>query len=489
MSELDRSAVVRMVTAHGFNVEPAAVERLQSMPDPASTIESALAALPSDAIKLTLNDLPEENGNPLVSTGDQPENATTAAGSAGEISGDSHQELTISGDITGKSTGTGSYDDFVTLFRDRYTKLANMISGRVQHRSIRSLGDLRGGTELGIIGMVNDIRSTKNGHWLIELEDETGVFPALILKDREAADEIDDLLTDEVIGITGTLSDDGEILFADGIAFPDIPRTRTSGTADRPVEAALVSDIHVGSNEYLADAWHRFAEWLHSDEAARVEYLLIAGDMVEGVGVYPGQDADLAIVDVYEQYEAFSEELKAIPGDLEVIMIPGNHDAVRLAEPQPAFDEDIASLLDSHNVTITANPSTIEIEGVSFLMYHGASFDEVIAECPEPVSYEHPEEAMVRLLRKRHLAPRYGGGMRIAPEESDYLVIDPVPDVFHAGHVHTFGVTSYRGVRAVNTGCWQAQTDFQRRNNLEPDPAHAAIVSLDTLDLTVRKFI
>jgi DNA polymerase II small subunit len=399
------------------------------------------------------------------------------------------RSLDITGDVTGQSTGTGEYGDFVKVFRDRYEKLSKQLRGRVNHRPAEAIGSMNGGSDAAIVGLVNDIRSTKNGHWIVELEDTTGTFPCLVMKDREFAGMVEELLLDECVAIEGTLSDDGEIIFVDSMYFPDIPRTHTPNTADRHVQAALVSDLHVGSQEFEADAWDRFASWLHTEEAARVEYLLIAGDMVEGVGVYPDQDEELDIVDIYDQYEAFSERLKDVPGDMEVVMIPGNHDAVRLAEPQPGFDEQLRDIMSAHDARITGNPSLVTVEGVNVLMYHGVSLDEVIAELPEgKASYEEPHKAMYQLLKKRHVAPQFGGKTRLAPEKKDYLVMEEVPDVFHTGHVHKLGWGKYHNVLAVNSGCWQAQTDFQKSVNIDPDVGHAPILDLDTLDMTVRKF-
>jgi DNA polymerase II small subunit len=170
-------------------------------------------------------------------------------------------------------------------------------------------------------------------------------------------------------------------------------------------------------------------------------------------------------------------------------MIPGNHDAVRLAEPQPAFDENLREIMSAHDARITGNPSTVTIEGVSVLMYHGVSLDEVIAELPEEkASYDEPHKAMYQLLKKRHVAPQYGGKLRVAPEEKDYLVVDDVPDIFHTGHVHKLGWGKYHNVLAVNSGCWQAQTDFQKSVNIDPDAGYAPVVDLDTLDMTVYDF-
>ena len=409
---------------------------------------------------------------------------------SGRTADPSRRSLEIGNDMTGYSTGTGEYDDFVATFRDRYERLAGKLRGRVNHRNATALQASPGGGDAGIVGMISDIRSTASGHWLIELEDTTGVFPCLVMKDRPIAGLVEELLFDEVIAVEGTLSDDGSILFVNDLYFPDIPRTYEPSTADRHVKAALISDIHVGSQEFMADAWSRFASWLHTEAADRIEYLLIAGDMVEGVGVYPDQDEELDIVDIFEQYRRFSEYLKEVPGDLEIVMIPGNHDAVRLAEPQPGFDEELRSIMTAHDARIVSNPAVVTIEGVSVLMYHGVSLDEVIAELPgEKANYDEPHRAMYQLLKKRHVAPQFGGHTRLAPEEKDYLVMDEVPDIFHTGHVHKLGWGKYRNVMAVNSGCWQAQTDFQKSVNIDPDVGFAPVIDLDTLEMTVHKFL
>ncbi|WP_426964637.1 DNA-directed DNA polymerase II small subunit [Haloparvum alkalitolerans] len=455
--------------------------------DPAKAPDEAPDQDPSVSTGDTPHKPPSEAvGTPVETKGDEDGDTTVDAAHDRDLS---LRELAIANDMTGNSTGTGEYGDFVRTFRDRYERLSSVLRGRVNHRPAEAIDAMPGGSDAAMIGLVNDVRSTKSGHWLVELEDTTGTFPALIMKDKGIADNVDELLLDECVAVDGTLADDGGILFADALHFPDVPRTHRPNTADRHVQAALISDVHVGSQEFMADAWHRFTDWLHTEEAAPVEYLLLAGDMVEGVGVYPNQDEELDIVDIYEQYERFSEYLKEVPADTEIVMIPGNHDAVRLAEPQPGFDDELREIMSAHDARIVSNPATVTVENVSVLMYHGVSLDEVIAELPEEkASYDEPHKAMYQLLKKRHVAPQFGGHTRVAPEDRDYLVIDDVPDVFHTGHVHKLGWGKYHNVLAVNSGCWQAQTDFQKSVNIDPDAGFAPILDLDTLEMTVRKF-
>jgi len=533
--------IVGELTSRGYNADREAVTLLAGADDPDVALEAAVERAPEDALKLSadhvervIDEIAKSRGTTTsVSTG--RENGATSGGTRGspaETKGVEHEngaatstdpgsgpgpssdggvtdvsrpEESVrdpnfdarspdtSSDVTGQSTGTGEYEDFVSVFRDRFKRLSGQLRGRVNARPTSAVAEMPGGGETAIIGMISDIRSTASGHWLIELEDTSGTYPCLVMKDREFAGQVEELLFDEVIAVEGTLSDDNGdgdgILFVDSMHFPDVPRTYKPSTADRHVQAALVSDVHVGSQEFMADAWSTFADWLHTEEADAVEYLLIAGDMVEGVGVYPDQDEELDIVDIYEQYEAFSEYLKEVPGDMEILMIPGNHDAVRLAEPQPGFDEELRDIMSVHDARISGNPSTVTVEGVDILMYHGVSLDEVIAELPDDkASYEEPHRAMYQLLKKRHVAPQFGGKTRLAPEEEDYLVMDDVPDVFHTGHVHKLGWGKYHNVLAVNSGCWQEQTAFQKAVNIDPDAGFAPILDLDTLDMTVRQF-
>ncbi|NGM68707.1 DNA-directed DNA polymerase II small subunit [Natronolimnobius sp. AArcel1] len=518
----DHARIVSELTSRGYNAEREAVTQLAAADQPAAVLEFLLDELPADALVVrsthvesarsaletdaaATNPDPapdaaaQADSTPSVSTGTtQP----TAGGSGAETPVETEgsqpiersvdhdlRDLEITGDMTGQSTGTGDYSDFVTVFRDRLERLGSKLRGRINHRPATAIQSMPGGSEVAMVGLVNDVRSTASGHWLVELEDATGTFPWLVMKDREYADLVGELLCDEALAMEGTLSDDAGIAFVDSMYFPDVPRTHEPSTADRHVQAALISDVHVGSDEFMADAWNDFSDWLHTEQAKHVEYLLIAGDMVEGVGVYPNQDDELEIIDIYEQYEAFNERLKQVPGDLDVVMIPGNHDAVRLAEPQPGFDEKLRGIMSAHDPQIVSNPSTVTLEGVSVLMYHGVSLDEVIAELPEEkANYDEPHKAMFQLLKKRHVAPQFGGHTRLAPEEEDYLVIDEVPDIFHTGHVHKLGFGKYHNVLAINSGCWQSQTDFQKSVNIDPDAGFAPIVDLDTLDVTVQKF-
>ena len=390
-------------------------------------------------------------------------------------------EYDVRNDITGESTCTGEYPDFVDYFRDRFNRLSRTLRSRIQPRSIESAAS--GGKDVALVGMVNEVRTTSSDrdNRLVELEDPTGTI-RLLLSD-ELVETAETLVVDEVIGIEGRLSDDGGMVFVEEVHFPEVPPRREPNTASRDVKAVLVSDVHVGSDTFVGERWDIFADWI--TDRADVEYVLVGGDLVEGVGIYPGQDEELEVIDLYDQYAACAERFAQLPDDVEIITITGNHDSVRLAEPQPALDERFREPF-GDNVSFHGNPSVVTVEGVDVLMYHGMSLNPFAESLPH-VEIEEPQTAMVEMLRKRHLAPMYGD-VRLAPESRDYLVIDEVPDVLHTGHTHTVGAEKYRNVLTVNTGAWQSQTPYQKAMNIQPDVGYAGVLDLSTLELDMKQF-
>src|SRR2546422_1345058 len=291
---------------------------------------------------------------------------------------------------------------------------------------------------------------------------------------------------DEVVGVVGTVNDRG-LVIAKSIVRRDLPTVKVFRGTRHHVRAAFMSDIHVGSRTFLEDKWCKVSSWIGgADEiAASIRYLVVSGDVVDGIGVYPRQDEELAIDDIYGQYEALARMIADLPDRITVVMLPGNHDAVRPAEPQPAFPTSIQHLFDS-NVIFAGNPSLLSLEGVRVLAYHGRSMDDLVSAIPG-MSYARPIDAMKAMLRMRHLAPIYGGKTPIAPEAEDHLIIEEVPDIFATGHVHAAGVDQYRGAVLVNSSTWQAQTPYQKMRNIEPMPARLPIVDLASGQAIVRE--
>jgi DNA polymerase II small subunit len=402
-------------------------------------------------------------------------------------------------DITGRSTCEGTTQDFVTYFQDRFRQVSKMLRARRELRNAVAVERVKPGQQdVQLIGMVVSTNTTKNGHRRLEVEDETGAIACMVkADDRPLVAMADSIVEDEVIGVVGQAGSKGDIVFVQSLLRPDIPlpdQDRKRG-AEAPVMAAFLSDIHVGSHTFLGENWKRMLRWLNGqggskrerDAAGRVKYLVIPGDLVDGVGVYPGQESELSIPDIYDQYGAFGDWMEKVPDHIEVVVQPGNHDASRPAEPQPAFTGEVRSRFDRHAAHFLGNPATFRMHGVTTLGYHGFSLVDYATSVAN-LEYDKPLPIMQQMLQSRHLAPMYGGRTPIAPEHHDYLVVSEVPDLFVTGHVHVPGIANYRGVQMVNCGTWQSQTLYQKMLNFTPDPCRMPLIDLQTLRGTLVDF-
>ena len=169
-------------------------------------------------------------------------------------------------------------------------------------------------------------------------------------------------------------------------------------------------------------------------------------------------------------------------------MFSGNHDPGRRALPQPAIPQKYNSdLWNRENFFMLGNPAMVSLNGVKVLAFHGQSIDDVVRTTPG-LSFDKPAKVMRSLLQARHLSPIYGGQTPLAPEVEDMMVIDEVPDIFHAGHVHVVDLDLYRGILLVNSGAWQHQTPFQAGVGMMPTPGMAVLVNLKTFKVWTKDF-
>ena len=407
-------------------------------------------------------------------------------------------EFTVIKDITGNSNCEGTTQDFVKLFRNRYSILRKII--RNQRREMANVLPInrikKGLNEVQIIGIVSNVRTTVNGHKLIELEDETGTINFIALKNNpDSYNQASEVIIDEIVGAIGKFSKNGDLLIANRFVFPDIRLRQHTNHADIPVYAAFLSDVHMGSNMFMEPEWNAFLKWINGNlgnsrqrvVASKIKYLILPGDLVDGIGIYPNQEKELLITDIYKQYEELAHQLTQIPEHITIILQPGNHDAVRPAEPQPTFEKEIQQLFTGREFRFIGNPCYFTLHGVEILSYHGQSLLDFATNI-QTINYNQPTDAMKIMLRKRHLAPVYGGYTPLAPEHTDYMIIDRVPEIFVTGHVHTSFITQYRGVTLINASSWQSQTSYQKMLNFIPDSAKLPIVDLQSGNATTMDF-
>ena len=394
--------------------------------------------------------------------------------------------------FSGPPVATQPIAAYQALFRSRFHSLSRMMRGRPQLPNLRPIKELRASeATASVVGMVRQVRETPQRHHLIlTLDDESGSVEVLVPKDSPGSRV--PFLPDEVVGVHLQFAKDpGRIPRVVAVERPEVPLGRPPGRSPRPRRAIFLSDLHLGSRSFLTEAWGLLVDFLRekgprSDVAASIDHVVIAGDLVDGIGVYPRQERDLAIADVVEQYVELGRRLSELPERLTIVAVPGNHDAVCPAEPQPSLPPNLTRSLPP-NVRVLSNPATFALDGVVIEAYHGRSFDDLIPAIPG-ASYARPTDVMKRMLQMRHLAPIYGDRTPLAPLPRDGLVIDPAPDILVTGHAHTYGVDRYRGVLLLNASTWQAETEYQRMRNITPVPARAAIVDLSSLGLATADF-
>ena len=405
---------------------------------------------------------------------------------------DIDSEIEVHFDITGNSVTEGKLSDIKSFFNSRLSKIRNlMIEGRaLPRRPISNAEAYRNRQrytsneyEITIVGLVSEPRWAKSGNLMFLLEDETTQIQCL-LKPPTGANPLhaalDGLMSDDVVGVSGFfIGDRTDLFIISNIHFPPLPRrAKNTANIDESVSAAFLSDVHVGSKTFLEPQWEKMINWFKTDPLAKtIKYFVLSGDGVDGVGIYPGQDRHLAITDLFKQYGALANLLSDLPDWVDVIILPGNHDAVRPAEPQPALDPEVQQ--DYSDAVFVGNPCDFSLHGVRILSYHGKSIDDFVAGL-RSVTYAKPEMAMRSMLERRHLAPSWGGKTPLSPEPEDSMVIGTIPDIFVTGHVHGQYVGDHKGTTIVHSSTWQDQTDYQRMLGFQPKPCILTVINLHT---------
>ncbi|MFX1364641.1 MAG: metallophosphoesterase [Promethearchaeota archaeon] len=414
------------------------------------------------------------------------------------IAKDYDSNFKILKDPTGKLYTNGDFEDFYNLTLDKFNRLRNLMRKKPEVLSANNINNilrLTNKVEVSVIGLVNEIRKTKNKNFFLTIEDLTGSVSVIIRKDSENQENVhlsNRLINDQMVYIEGTFNP-GErgrngVIYCNYISKIDVPKNYEPNKSHDPLSLVLISDTHIGSKEFEEKLWNRFINFLNGkvgnksqrEKAGRIKYIIINGDLVDGIGVYPTQQSDLIISDIYKQFEEAAKLLSGIPDHIKIFFSSGNHEPVRNAIPRPSVPKKYSLELRNQEVTCVGNPSIIQTHNVKTLVFHGDSILDLNMLIPG-LENNKPVDTMKELLICRHLAPIYGKKTQIAPVDKDWLVIDKIPDIFHTGHVHINGMGSYCNIVLVNSGCFQSQTEFMNSLGIKPTPGILSIIDLDTL--------
>ena len=408
------------------------------------------------------------------------------------LAADYDGEIKIIKDPSNKLYTDGKLQDFVNLQVDKFTQLKKILKARPEGHDlieISLINRLENSAEVKFVGMVMEKRQTAKKNYILKFEDQTGTCTALIRPEPvELYNLVNHLLPDHVVIVEGFYSTKRDsktgIVLINNLVFPDAPINRRKNFPEEDLSICLISDTHFGSKDWLGKVWHRFVEYLKGnigndrqiEQAGKIKYLCVAGDLVDGIGIFPNQDKRLSIVDIYKQYDACADYFAEIPEHIKIIASPGDHDAVRKAIPTPAIPKDTAKKLYDIGTTMVGCPALVDLHGVVVQMFHGTSLIDLNMSIPG-LTNEDPVATMREYIRARHLAITYGKKTEIAPLEKDWLVLDTLPDILHTGHLHKNGAGFYKGTLLVNSGCFQGQTSFMDNLGIVPDIGKPTVVN------------
>ena len=391
--------------------------------------------------------------------------------------------------------------DFVKHFRNRFNSFKNILETNPKLKNTISINKISGNRgNFSIIGIVFDKKISKNKNIILEVEDLTGKRSLLVNNsNKEVYERAQDITLDSILGFNCTGSN--HFLFVNDFVFPEanLPIKKKSLLDEY---ALFIGDLHFGSKNFLSQDFLSFIKYLNGEldpdpEIQKIKYLFIVGDVVTGVGNYPNQEKDLVLVNLEQQFEGLAALLKKIRKDIKIIICPGNHDGVRLMEPQPLFNEKYAwPLYELENVILVENPSYINIgscdgfDGFDILMYHGFSFPYYSNNVSSLISQNamnSPERIMKYLLINRHLAPTHAS-VQYYPCEKDAHFIQNIPDIFVSGHTHKSGIFSHNNVLLVSVSTWEGMTPYQEKFGNEPDHCKVPMINLKTRAIKILDF-
>ncbi|MEM0349885.1 MAG: metallophosphoesterase [Candidatus Caldarchaeum sp.] len=479
--------LISTAVSEGFQLTEKALRRLEEHSNPYQALTATIERLKKtrpEAVVIDVDDLQQPVEKPAEPTPPPPQEKPIHI-----------PRLETRSVIDNDYKIEGEIEEFRSYFLSRYHLIKRILSKRrLEFTPVSEVPALRDGGETVVAVM---ILSRKEGPSNIRItcDDPSGQMEVVASKrNQQIYKHALELLTDTVVAMR--IKRLGGVNILTEIIHPDVDEQQLRKTPQtEEAYVCLISDIHVGSRHFRRDYFENFLDWLNRGRdgvVKRLTHLVIGGDLVEGVGIYPGQEKDLLYRNVEEQLREAGKLLAEIPQNIEIIFIPGNHEPVRKALPQPPLHDRHRKLLDEQRKMIhLSNPAELVFDGKRITVYHGQGLDDIIQSLPT-ASYstlpENAAEVVTALLRYRHLAPIYGGSAQLLPSKEDRLVIVEQPHLLQTGHIHVLVNTSYRGVRLVNAAAWQDQTDYQKSLGLEPDVGYAAVLNLASMNVEMKSF-
>jgi Icc-related predicted phosphoesterase/biotin operon repressor len=148
----------------------------------------------------------------------------------------------------------------------------------------------------------------------------------------------------------------------------------TSGTEFRPMGEVdlpllLTGDFHYGSVGFMKDIYEIM---LKDIERHGVKHITIAGDLIQGRGVFRTEFQELAIPAIGEQISGIVELLEKIPENVKIHLVLGNHE--EKAKGSIEFGMDPLKIVSKMlpNCTYYGHIGTLSLKDWKFMFLHGS---------------------------------------------------------------------------------------------------------------------
>jgi len=396
---------------------------------------------------------------------------------------------------------------WISYYKQRLNKIKKILRDHSEMRELYPLNKIPENREVAIAGLVYDKKITEKGIIFV-IEDENNIIKAFVSKDNENIDFkiVKDIPLDSVVGLVGTYKNN--MFFANNVILPNVPIKKPKTFGEDDVYILFTGDWQVGNKHTFYNLFDRFLQFVNgkiesekiNEIARKIGYIMIVGDVVDGVGIYPEQKEELLLKTYDDQYKSFEDYILKIPESIKTIIIPGNHDIPRLAEPQPELPRSL--LRESYsmkNIYYLSNPSYVKIHNsIIGLLYHGYVLDWLISNISflrERGGYENPGESIKFMLMFRLIFPSHGSNPYVPYINDDPSVIDIVPDLFHTGHIHRAFYNEYRGIDLINSSTFQDITPYQKELGHKPEPGilflrnikNGEVLSINLFNFEIRK--
>src|SRR5574341_1188551 len=268
------TAALKYALSKGFQIHPEAFKILEKIDS--KELESVIRRVVREKAKQNLFLINQNDLRMFVDT---------------EIDETLANDHVILSDPTKKITSAEGIDGFGALFVNRYSKLLKIIMQRSQAKKLTQIETVKAGKpkeDVFVSGLLMDRKIERDVTKLV-VDDPTGSIETLVFnKDLQLV--ANSLLIDQFVMQSVTTGKNGGFI-AKELVVPDVPDHITNRSKTETY-AVLISDLHVGSKYFMEKEFTEFVAWLSSPDpvAKKIRFVLVCGDVIDGVGIFPNQD-------------------------------------------------------------------------------------------------------------------------------------------------------------------------------------------------------